>query len=241
MSFEGDEYGKRTLDFVERLQQLSAYEDICRHIMTEMEWFGFTCVSSFSIPRPGTTLSDSIWFNNRPKEWSDRYVEKKQVNNDPVVKELRRNLSPYSWADIRTKRGLKKAEKRIMDEAHDFGTSDGLIIPIVTLSGSTSLFSPCGPEPNLSQRARAALEIIGIYSHHALQRALVKQQHEEIVHTPLTDPEREILQWVAAGKSDERSPISCPSALLRLQRTSRARSENLTHFAGPTRSSRRFA
>jgi LuxR family quorum sensing-dependent transcriptional regulator len=68
MSFEGDEYGKRTLDFVERLQQLSAYEDICRHIMTEMEWFGFTCVSSFSMPRPGTTLNDSIWFNNRPKE-----------------------------------------------------------------------------------------------------------------------------------------------------------------------------
>jgi hypothetical protein len=27
MSIEGDEYGKRTLDFVERLQQLSAYED----------------------------------------------------------------------------------------------------------------------------------------------------------------------------------------------------------------------
>jgi len=27
MSIEGDEYGKRTLDFVEQLQKLSAYED----------------------------------------------------------------------------------------------------------------------------------------------------------------------------------------------------------------------
>jgi len=203
MAFKSDEYGRRTLDFVQRLQQLSEYKDICRHIVKEMEWFGFTCVSSFSIPRPGTTLKDSIWFNNRPKDWSDRYVEKNQVNVDPIVKELRRNLNPYSWSDIEANRGYNKSEKRIMEEAHDFGAADGLVIPIVTLSGSTSLFSPCGPKPDLTQRARAALEIIGIYSHHALQRAMVKQQREGIAHTPLTAREREILQWVAAGKSDD--------------------------------------
>jgi LuxR family quorum sensing-dependent transcriptional regulator len=32
---------------------------------------------------------------------------------------------------------------------------------------------------------------------------LFKEHREEIVHTPLTDREREILQWVAAGKSDD--------------------------------------
>jgi LuxR family quorum sensing-dependent transcriptional regulator len=203
MSFESDEYGKRALDFVQRLQQLDGYEDICRHIVKEIEWFGFTCVSSFSIPKPGATLAESIWLNNRPKEWSDRYVQENQVNQDPVVKELRKNLHPYSWGDIREKRSLKKSEKRIMDEASDFGARDGFVIPIVTLSGSTSLFSPCGRNPDLTQRARAALEIIGIYSHHALKRALVKNQRESIVHTPLTDREREIMQWVAAGKSDD--------------------------------------
>ena len=37
MSFQGDEYGKRTLDFVQRLQKLTSYDDICRHVVTELE------------------------------------------------------------------------------------------------------------------------------------------------------------------------------------------------------------
>jgi DNA-binding CsgD family transcriptional regulator len=36
-----------------------------------------------------------------------------------------------------------------------------------------------------------------------LTRALVRRQREEVVHTPLTPREREIMQWVAIGKTDE--------------------------------------
>jgi len=203
LSFEGDEYGKRTLDFVQRLQQLTNYDDVCRHITTELEWFGFTWVTSFSIPGPGCQLKDGILLNNRPEEYVDRYAEKNYVIHDPVVKELRRNMNPYSWGDVREGRDLKKSERAIIDEARDFGARDGLIIPIIKLSGSISLFCPCGFEPNLSPRARAALEIIGIYSHHALTRALMQKQREDVVHTPLTPREREIMQWVASGKTDD--------------------------------------
>jgi LuxR family quorum sensing-dependent transcriptional regulator len=66
-----------------------------------------------------------------------------------------------------------------------------------------ALFAPCGLEPNLSDRARAAVEIMGVYCHHALRRALLQHQREEAVHTPLTPREREIMQWVAVGKTDE--------------------------------------
>ena len=203
MSFTGDEYGKRTLDFVQRIQGLTSYEEICPVIMQELAWFGFSCVTSFSIPGPGCHLKDSIWLNNRPAEYVDRYVEKNYVIHDPVLKELRLNLNPYSWGDIREGRDLKKSERTIIDEGREFGAYDGLVIPIVNLTGSMALFSPCGRDPDLSPRARAALEVVGIYSHHALTRALVRRQREEVVHTPLTPREREIMQWVAIGKTDE--------------------------------------
>jgi LuxR family quorum sensing-dependent transcriptional regulator len=203
VTFEGDEYAKRTLDFVERLQQLTSYEDVCRHIAAELEWFGFSCVTSFQVPGPGCSLKDGILLNSRPQEYVDRYVENNYVMHDPVVKELRRNMNPYSWNDVRENRDLKKSERNIIDEAREFGARDGFIVPIVSLSGSVSLFCPWGLEPDLSPRARAALEIIGIYSHHALKRALVQKQREEAAHTPLTPREREIMQWVAMGKTDE--------------------------------------
>jgi LuxR family quorum sensing-dependent transcriptional regulator len=203
LSFEGDEYGKRALDFVQRLQKLTSYEEICRHIMDELEWFGFSCVTSMSIPGPGNKLKDGILLNNRPDEYVDRYAEKNYVIHDPVVKELRRNMNPYSWGDVREGRDLKKSERTIIDEAREFGARDGFIVPIVNLSGSVSIFCPCGLDPDLSPRARAAVEIIGIYSHHALMRALVQRQREEVVHTPLTPRERDIMQWVAVGKTDD--------------------------------------
>lgn len=203
MSFTGDKYSKRTLDFVQCLQGLTNYDQICAVIMKELEWFGFSCVTSFSIPGPGCHLKDSIWLNNRPAEYVDRYEEKNYVIHDPIVKELRRSMNPYSWGDVRERRDLKKSERTIIDEGREFGAHDGFIIPIVNRSGSMSLFSPCGRDPDLSPRARAAIEIIGIYSHQSLMRAFVRRQREEVAHTPLTPREREIMQWVAIGKTDE--------------------------------------
>ncbi|HXX51438.1 MAG TPA: hypothetical protein VEI98_09155 [Xanthobacteraceae bacterium] len=55
-----DIYAVRTLDFIERLQQLRKYEEICAHILKEMEWFGFTCVTSFSVPTAGQTLKNCL-------------------------------------------------------------------------------------------------------------------------------------------------------------------------------------
>jgi LuxR family quorum sensing-dependent transcriptional regulator len=198
-----DEYSKRTLDFVQRLQQLTDYDEVCRQITTELAWFGFSCVTSWSLPGPGGHAADGVVLNTRPQEYVDRYCEKNYVAHDPAVLELRKTLNPFSWSDIRGRRDLSKAQKTILDEAREFGARDGFIIPIVTLSGSMALFSPCGLEPDLSERARAAVEVIGVYSHHALRRSLMQHQRHEAVHTPLTPREREIMQWVAMGKTDE--------------------------------------
>ena len=191
------------LEFVERLQKLDNYEDICREITAEMEWFGFSHVSHICLPGPGQPQADSLMMNTRPRDYVEHYIEKNHVVRDPVMTELRRNLNPYSWSDIRNGRELSRAERTIMDEAREFDVWDGLTIPIVTESGSISLFCPCGKEPNLTQRARAALEIIGIYTHHALHRAILQGQRKAPSHTPLTPREREIMQWVACGKTDE--------------------------------------
>jgi LuxR family quorum sensing-dependent transcriptional regulator len=200
---EGDEYAKRTLDFVQQLQRLTNYDDVCRLIMKELEWFGFTNVSCISLPGPGREAIDCILMNNRPQDYVDHYIEKNHVVRDPVVTELRRTMNPFSWSDVRARRDLSKSEKAIMDEGREFDAHDGLIIPIVTRSGSVTLFSPCGLKPDLTERARAAIEIIGIYSHHALRRAISQNQRADVAHTPLTPREREIMQWVAAGKTDE--------------------------------------
>ena len=203
MAFTGDAYSQRTLDFVERLQRLTEYEDICRHITEELEWYGFSYVTTWSLPGPGGRLGDGILQNTRPSEYIARYAEKNYVNVDPVITELRTATHPFSWSDIRTRRHLTKVQAGIIDEAREFNAHDGLIVPIIALSGNIALFCPCGRDINLSARARSALEIVGIYSFHTLQRALIEKKRNSKTHAPLSAREREVMQWVAVGKTDD--------------------------------------
>lgn len=205
MSFASDEYGRRTLDFVERVQKSETYEEVRNLVVRELEWYGLTFVTSWSMPGPGDERAeDVVTFNTRPADYVEHYVSQRHVEHDPVITELRRSLAPFTWEDIRTKRRLSKIEHLIIDEAKDFGADDGLVIPIVSAIGSIGLFSSCGRMPHLSQRARSALEIIGMYSYHALQRTLVQKRREQREkNILLTAREREIMKWVATGKSDD--------------------------------------
>ncbi len=202
MTFVSDEYGRRTFEFIEKLQKLKGYDEIRNLIVSEFEWYGLTRVTSWAMPGPGE--EGNISLNTRPTDYVDHYMAKQYVDRDPVVTELRRTLSPASWKDIKANRRLTKEEKRIFAEAGEFDADDGFTIPIITLSGSVGVFSPCGRKPDLSPRARSALEIIAVYSYQALQRARLQEyrtRREVII--PLTPREREVMKWVAAGKSDD--------------------------------------
>lgn len=203
MAARANEYAIRTLEFVERIQHLDDYEAICAEIEKEMAWFGFTSVTCVGLPAPGERIEDNLFMNTRPEEYIEHYVEKNYVVRDPVVTELRHTLSTYSWSDVRERRDLSKAEENIIDEARDFDTFDGLIVPILTQSGSLSIFGPCGHSPDLSEEARSAVEIIGMYSHQALRRALRRNNDEGSGRKPLTAREKEVMHWVATGKTDD--------------------------------------
>lgn len=203
MTSKSDIYYERTFDFIDRLRNLENYEDICNELIDELEWYGLTCVTSLKIPSPGEDLSDTIVINNRPEEYVKHYSDNAYIFKDPVVTELKETLDTYSWDDILERRKLTKSQKSIIYEASEFGVTNGLVIPLVTDRGIAAIFCPCGEDPNLSSRARSALELIGIYSHQALQRALVRRNQSKQTHKPLTSREREIMHWVAIGKTDD--------------------------------------
>ncbi len=199
---KGTPYIQRPLDFVQKVEGLQTYEEICKAITDELAWFGFTCVTSFIMPGPVEPFKKGVHFNTRPQEYLDRCEEKNYVVRDPVVTELRKTVRPFAWSDVMKRRNLSRSDRRIIEEAREFDVNDGLIVPIVTLSGTLSVFSPCGRNPDLSPDARRAVELISLYSHQALKRKLLEQNRHKEAHTPLTPREREVMRWVAAGKSD---------------------------------------
>lgn len=203
MTFDGDAYGNRTFEFIEKLKRLDDYDAICGAVAAEIQWFGFQHVTGWSMPGPGADQAACLLLNTRPQEYIERYIEKNYVIHDPVVTELRNTLEPFSWNDLRARRALSKFEKSIMDEGRAFGALNGFIVPVVAPSGAVAVFSPCGAEPDLPGRAKAALEIVGIYAVEALKQALGQTPPAETPRARLTPREREVMRWVAAGRSDD--------------------------------------
>lgn len=166
-----------------------------------MAALGFEYVTIAVVPAAGQSPIPGVLLNNRPVEYLTRYAEQNYAEKDPVVTELRKTLQPYSWSDIRQRRRLSKKQQLIMNEAAEFGSRDGMVVPIFSLSGGLSIFAPCGDKPNLSPRARSAAELIGMAAHQALRR--LDPSAAPTKENRLTVREREVMTWIAAGKSDD--------------------------------------
>ena len=194
---------QRTFEFVESIKSCADVEAIASALSKEMADLGFEYVTCFTMPAPGQPMIDGLIFNSRPQEYVRRYIEENTLLRDPVIKHLRKEARPYSWSDVKERDALTKADVRVFDEATDFRMEDGLIVPFITPSGTVALFSPCGEKPDLSPEARTAAEMMGVMALQAFRRAIQDGMREEGPYKPLTPREREILQWVASGKSDD--------------------------------------
>ena len=86
-----------------------------------------------------------------------------------------------------------------MAEAADIGMRDGLVIPIVTSRNVHSCVSVAGEMPDLDPNAQRVIHLVGMFAH---ARAVQLSSEQTPVRRPLlSDREREVLLWVAAGKT----------------------------------------
>ena len=214
MSLAPDNYGRRTLEFVSRISALTDAGEVRKLTVEELAWYGFDYVTCWSLPSIDEEVSDTFALNTRPKCYLDHYNATRLVAKDPVVTTMRETMATHAWSDVRTRRRLSKAECSIIDEGRDFGATDGLTVPVHSADGWLGVFSPCGFKPDLSPRARSALEIVGIYAHQALQRLSSRRTKSNRTQVPLTPREREVMRWVALGKTNDEI-----GTILRIQRT----------------------
>lgn len=140
---------------------------------------------------------------NYPDGWKNHYVENGLYRKDPTLHRASRSIAPVDWR--RLERDVEF--HRVFRDAHDFGITDrGLTIPVRGPYGDTGMLSvtrSCTEAEwdSLTKNVLTELQSVAVHIHDTVMRSDVVSR--ALRYPALSTREKEILQWVAAGKSQQ--------------------------------------
>ncbi len=146
---------------------------------------------------PEVQRDDRRWGATWPVFWYRRYIEQDHLAHDPVIARLNHSPAPFRWSD--TYAGASCKGRRVLEEAAEFGLTDGLALAV---QGESALgaVSIAARHFELSPSQQAGLQLAAYYLHGRV--AALRARSPRRPKSSLTPRERECLKWVAAGKTD---------------------------------------
>ncbi|MEO1949399.1 LuxR family transcriptional regulator [Thioclava sp.] len=199
------------LSFCEAVLRAKSVQEIWSRHCQEMERYGFhRLIYGFTSFRKGNNFGhedDLLILSNHPKEYLDIFVGEGKYRNAPMVQWAAQNDGPCSWRVVadRAMRGeLTPGEIEVIEINHRFGIRTGYSIgfsdPLSYARGAIGLVG----RPGLSQD-----EIDRIWRENErelmVMNSLVHLRISTMPYStgrrPLTDRQREVLEWVAEGKT----------------------------------------
>lgn len=139
-----------------------------------------------------------------PDDWVEHYLLQGFSDVDPTFQKAMGTILPFDWREVSAQNDLSNGQRRVFDEARDFGLTTGATIPIhgpesglstlnVSSSGSQQQFEES------YQLARQDLLWVAVQTHEAFLR--LSEDAPEEARVRLTDRERDCLLWTARGKT----------------------------------------
>ncbi|HEY4369584.1 MAG TPA: LuxR family transcriptional regulator [Steroidobacteraceae bacterium] len=119
----------------------------------------------------------------------------------PVTRTISRSIQPFLWNDVRVDPG-DVAGQAVMSAARDFGVVDGFLVPVHMQDSQKGCIFVRVPDEELSDQARQWLTMLSMAFHSRLMQLQLQQDGVED-EAGLSWREREVLRWLAEGKSAE--------------------------------------
>jgi LuxR family quorum sensing-dependent transcriptional regulator len=190
------QWGRRALDFVDAVERLNA-PGVVELFESEIKACGFHAYIMAGLPAPGTALPELTVANGWPAEWFELYTRENFSALDPVPRYGASTVQPFGWSEARYDKDEDPAAHLVMTRATEFRLRDGYCIPLHYDEGG-AVISLATEHLHLDPVAKSALQLIGVYAHNRI-RSLARAQPEK--RDLLTIREREVLRWVAGGKT----------------------------------------
>ncbi|WP_265518236.1 LuxR family transcriptional regulator [Nitratireductor luteus] len=188
--------------FWERLSESVDEADLRKAMADAAGAFDLRTFAYLSLPSDVSGTPRLI--SNYPSPWTTRYLNQRYEKIDPVITRARCDGCPFRWGPQFGCSDTSKAQRRLFDEASEFGICCGLTIPIADRRGGLAAMTFAADEDDhaflrVADRYEQALQLMATCFHVELRR---KRSGCRIVDgVRLTPREYQCLQWAARGKS----------------------------------------
>ncbi|SLN45856.1 Transcriptional activator protein LasR [Roseovarius albus] len=188
------------MELIDLADMPNGKSDFVGHLRNVCESLGLEYASYASThPLSGTVHA----FTTYPDRWKNHYMEHGLHLQDPTLEKAARSIAPVDWGRLERSANFQS----VFSQAYDFGLPDtGVTIPVRGPFGEVGLFSVSAPLPTdgwqkLRTQIIGNLQSSAVYLHDAVMTSETVMKSLRFPH--LSSREKEILQWVAAGKSQQ--------------------------------------
>lgn len=180
-------------------------------ILSEYDWFdelvditsrfGVKHAAYFALELPHFILPEPFFVATYPAHWVEHYRAQGYVEHDPVLHHAARAIMPTNWSGIKENNPI--AHKMFIEAEVTGIGNQGITVPIRGPNGETAIFSltnTCSDQDwkLFFQTEMAQIQLVAHQFHTSVveKHGLDNQYH-------LSRREKEVLEWLAAGKTQD--------------------------------------
>jgi LuxR family quorum sensing-dependent transcriptional regulator len=200
----------RTLIFetIDEVSRLNVLPQVAERLRGAVEQLGFTSLGINGLPPPGEGADPIILTESVPEGFRGCYIEERFYLVDHICAKARATYEPFRYSEAPYRQTEAPSHKRFMQALDTFGMGRGLIVPVGRPANIPACTWLAGENPDLDDDAMRAVQLIALFSA-SKAHELYRRPHADPLPSPLTWREREVLQWISAGKTSwEISAIS---------------------------------
>lgn len=186
------------IQFIETIERLPSVDSVLDQIGRTFAGYGFDYFCLCGFPRPQQKFEQVTLAIRVPAEWLQLYHAENYAQVDPTMRHCTRTTQPFEWKDAPYDASREPRAAEMIQRATDFGLSEGIWVPIPSLSGCLGGVWMGGAKPDLSIQTKPLLHLMALYAFDRIRRL----RSPNLTPRPAVTPrEREVLAWAAQGKS----------------------------------------
>jgi DNA-binding CsgD family transcriptional regulator len=150
--------------FAEMAQAATDMDEVDKELTGLLTSFGIDHFVLYQATDKGGKPTGARLCGKRHDEWRKHYVDSDMAPRDDLMKSGRHMPVPTTWSRFKAETKVRKGQKRIFDEASEFGLKDGIYIPLPQTDGSMYGVSMMLPHTLENEpRMLSALHLLAIY------------------------------------------------------------------------------